>query len=522
MRAHPKHRRPIPDPAAPSTTKEVSARLPAGGKPARSPRCGQRAGTVLRESEKRYRTLFDAIDQGFCVIEVIFDERNKPIDYRFLETNPAFERQTGQVGATGRRVRELAPNHGEHWFETFGKIALTGQPARFQRWAETLHRWYDVYAFRFGRPEDRQVAVLFSDVTVHKAMEEDLHRRAEELQTVLESVPALVWIAHDPDCRRVTGNRLADELLRLPHGAEASLTAPKGQRPTHFQVLKDGRVLAGEDLPVQRAARGEVVTDFDFSVAFDDGTVRHVLGNAMPLFDREGRTRGAVSAFIDVTERKAMEEDLRASLEEKDVLMRELAHRTKNNMQVIAGLLDLQAAKVSDEKFRDVLSDTKNRIRAMALVHEKLYGSGNVSRLNMKEYVEDLAASLLFAHQGSDGRVKLNPEVGDFSLSVDSALPCGLIINELIANSLKHAFPGLKTGTICLSLLSTGKEFVLTYRDDGPGLPEGLDPFRVSSLGLKLVYNLAVRQLRGTMDIRRDPATEFLFRFRDFDLVKRG
>ena len=129
----------------------------------------KQAEGALRESEKRYHTLFDTIDEGFCVVEVIFDEKGKPVDYRFLEVNAAFEKQTGLIDAQGKRMRELAPKHEEHWFEIYGKIALTGQPARFENRAEQLHRWYDVYAFRYGQPEKRQVAILFNDITGRKA-----------------------------------------------------------------------------------------------------------------------------------------------------------------------------------------------------------------------------------------------------------------------------------------------------------------------------------------------------------------
>jgi diguanylate cyclase (GGDEF)-like protein/PAS domain S-box-containing protein len=134
----------------------------------------KQAEEALRESENRYHTLFNAIDEGFCIVEVIFDDNGKPVDYRFLETNPSFEKQTGLVVSQGKRMRELAPKHEEHWFRIYGEIAVTGEPARFQNQAAQLHRWYDVYAFRIGKPEDRQVAILFNDITERKEGEDKL------------------------------------------------------------------------------------------------------------------------------------------------------------------------------------------------------------------------------------------------------------------------------------------------------------------------------------------------------------
>ena len=147
-----------------------------------------RAEAELRESEQNYRMLFESIDEGFCTIEVLFDQNEKPVDYRFLRISPSFERQTGIKNAAGRRMREIAPRHEEHWFEIYGRIALTGEPMRFENEAKQLGRWYDVYAFRVEDPRRRRVGILFNDITERKRAEaeaRDSERRYREVQAEL-------------------------------------------------------------------------------------------------------------------------------------------------------------------------------------------------------------------------------------------------------------------------------------------------------------------------------------------------
>src|SRR5712672_3484085 len=148
----------------------------------------KRAETELRESEQNYRKLFESIDEGFCTIEVLFDQNEKPVDYRFLQISTSFERQTGIKNAAGRRMREIAPQHEEHWFEIYGRIALTGEPMRFENEAKQLGRWYDVYAFRVVDPKPRRVGILFNDITERKRAEaeaRDSERRYREVQAEL-------------------------------------------------------------------------------------------------------------------------------------------------------------------------------------------------------------------------------------------------------------------------------------------------------------------------------------------------
>ena len=129
-----------------------------------------------KKAEEQYRTLFNTMDEGFCIIEMLFDENEKPIDYIFVETNPAFEKQTGLKNAVGKRIRELAPENEEYWYEIYGKVALTGESVRFENRAEALNRWYEVYAYRIGQPKSRKVAILFNDITERKQEEQRISR----------------------------------------------------------------------------------------------------------------------------------------------------------------------------------------------------------------------------------------------------------------------------------------------------------------------------------------------------------
>lgn len=221
-----------------------------------------------------------------------------------------------------------------------------------------------------------------------------------------------------------------------------------------------------------------------------------------------------ISEIQDITARKAAEEELQASLEEKEILLKEIHHRVKNNLQILDSLLWMQYRRIDNDAAKSVLLEGRNRIRSIALIHEKLYSNKSLATIQMADYIPSLLAYLLES-QTSQANVQVRTDINQSSVDINRALPCGLIINELVSNSFKYAFPEGRTGTIEIWFgISPTNTYRLVVRDDGIGLPENLDLNEISSLGLILVTNLT-RQLRGNLQIQsdRDKGTEILIEF---------
>ena len=239
---------------------------------------------------------------------------------------------------------------------------------------------------------------------------------------------------------------------------------------------------------------------------------------------------GLIIQMIDITERKQAEKQIEASLKEKEILLQEIHHRVKNNMQVLSSLLKLQASNVGDERVTDALLECRGRVQAMAFIHETLYGSDTLAIIDFKTYISKVANQIFQSYGTSMDRVKLEVDVEDIKLGIKQATPLGLIVNELVFNSLKHAFPQDRTRQtklweppgnakrlpmiISIDLRSINEnEFELKVSDNGIGILEDLDWRNTNSLGLRLVIILA-DQLDGTVSLDREKGTHFTVRFR--------
>ncbi len=240
--------------------------------------------------------------------------------------------------------------------------------------------------------------------------------------------------------------------------------------------------------------------------SLNEGLEAHVASRTAELVTANHELRESEERFRHIAEQ------IKTSLQEKEVLLKEIHHRVKNNMQVITSLLSLQSKTISDTKALAVFEDSQNRVKSMALIHETLYQSKDLSRINFAEYLKKLVAHVSRSYRIRPNAVKINLHVNDVALPIDTAVPCGLIINELASNALKYAFPADTKGEINITFANTNDEYTLCVSDTGVGLPPDFDPEQGKSLGMKLVRMLT-SQLNGEMECRNGVGTTFQITF---------
>ncbi|MEW6586947.1 MAG: histidine kinase dimerization/phosphoacceptor domain -containing protein [Nitrospirota bacterium] len=298
----------------------------------------------------------------------------------------------------------------------------------------------------------------------------------------------------------------------------------EGTQSAVINILEDFTGEKGRLEETERAVLN-VLEDFSAEKSGLEGTQSAML-NLLDDFDRERVKTEAARRELqqsnaqlrkEMEERSKVEEQVKKSLGEKEALLKEIHHRVKNNLQIIQSMLNLQLPQIKDEKAIALFKESQDRVYSMALIHEKLYQSESLAKIDFLEYIRSLT-NYLFLSYGATGRaIRSKILVKDISLDVDTTIPCALIINELVSNSLKHAFPASRRseepGEICISLrLDVDNRFLLSVSDNGVGLPAGFEIQNSDSLGLKLVVAL-VKQLNGNIHIGGNAGAEFMISF---------
>ncbi|MFS0518046.1 sensor histidine kinase [Nostoc sp. UIC 10607] len=280
---------------------------------------------------------------------------------------------------------------------------------------------------------------------------------------------------------------------------------PTFSAPAALKQVKE----SGLDLPfiIVSGTIGEDTAVAAMKAGAHDYIIKGNLARLIPAVARELREAQVRR------ERKQAEEQIKASLQEKEVLLKEIHHRVKNNLQIISSLLNLQAEYLKDNQALEVFKDSQNRIESMALIHEKLYQSQDLARINFADYIQDLVTNLFYSYNVNSNSITLKMKVEEVFLAIDAAIPCGLIINELISNSLKYAFPERELGEICIDFCSIEPNlFTLTISDNGVGLAQDFDFQATESLGLRLVKGLT-QQLQGNIDFISDNGVKYKIQF---------
>lgn len=358
----------------------------------------QKASAIaLKRSEERYRSLFESIDEGFCIIEVLFDNSGNPYDFRFCEVNPSFEHQTGLRGAAGRTMREFAPNHEQHWFDIYGRVAMTGEATRFENEAKALNRWFDVFASRIEDVDGPRVAVVFKDITERKQltdtlrqsekMAHDAARQAEaersRLDALLQAVPVGIVVS-DSNGAIVLSNATHKELWGEHH--------PNTENVDQFREWKGwwadhsdrhGRRLEAREWTTARILDGEESPrDLIAIESFDVPAVRRtVLITGSAIRDGKGKIVGAVVAQMDISDRIKAEDALRKADLRKDEFLAMLAHELRNPLAPISAAADLlRLGRLDEIRVRQTSSIITRQVKHMTGLVDDLLDVSRVTR----------------------------------------------------------------------------------------------------------------------------------------------
>ncbi|HQP49189.1 MAG TPA: PAS domain S-box protein [Spirochaetota bacterium] len=464
------------------------------------------ARDALRESEEKFRALAESTSTAIMMYQ----------GDRWTYANPAAERICGYTEEELKQLyfwdfvhpdyRDLVRNTGKGRQEGVNELQRY-EFAILTKQGDVRQVELSGTATEFGGKLAGIITVI--DITERKRVEGALKESEERLRALINSTPDIICFK-DGDGRILEANESFLKLFDLEAVAYQGKTDRELARST--DDVYGQSLLRGDETDEKAWESGRIYIDEE-EIQRIDRTVKVFEVIKVPLFNPDKSRKGLVVLGRDISDRKKAEKEIKASLWEKETLLKEIHHRVKNNMQVISSLLGLQASKIENEKVSELFNESRYRVRSMALVHEKLYRSEHLSMVNFGEYIEDITKELQRVYEQDSGAITVVTEISNVFLGVDIAIPCGLIINELLSNSMKHAFADGMPGEIYIGFShQEDGHYRLVIRDNGPGLPPDVDFFNSRSLGLQLV-NALTAQLQGQLFHNTGEGTEVVIVF---------
>ncbi len=459
--------------------------------------------TNFQLSLKSYKTLFDSIGDAIYIQDKngSFLEVNDGVVELYGYDNSFFIGKYPEVLAAPGKV-----NLGE--MEEYFELALQGEPQRFEWWGRRKNG--EVFPKEvqlnpgsyFG---DKVVIGIVRDISEQYSRQEKIKESEELFRQLFKNAP--IGIAMLDEHKEVTMiNKGFEEIF--------------GYTEEEIVGLDLDKIIVPEGLEEEATALTKSTKTFKFNSrrTRKDGSFVDVLIYGVPVVV-DGRTIAVYGIYVDITDRIEAENQVKQSLKEKEVLLSEIHHRVKNNLAVITGLLELQGYNTDSEVAKKVLKDSQLRINSMALIHEKLYQSENLSEIQFDVYIEELLQVISKSHLSNEKPIEIEIEAEPVPLTITQAIPCGLLLNEIVTNSLKHAFPDESEGIIRITFNKTGDKLKLSIGDNGIGLPENYREIKSKSLGMTLINTLA-KQLEAEMfiDTREGTRYDLIFDYEEIDL----
>lgn len=466
---------------------------------------------ALKESEHRFKDLFNHMGSGVAIFESI----NAGEDFELMDINHAgvIMVNVSKDDVIGKNLTEVLPGAGKFGLlNVIKSVWRTGKPeylpaSRYQD--QRLNFWVDNYVYKLSSGE---VVMVFDNITRRKQAEDALRESERKYRDLVELLPLSVFETDEKGNYAFANPAAFETFGYTTEDIKSGMNIMQVVIPEdQVRVMENfGRVIDGEKLG-----------GMEYTVKKKDGSFHPIIVHVDPIIHND-KFKGLRGVIVDISELKDTENKLKASVKEKDMLIKEIHHRVKNNMQIISSLLSLQKQFIDDEEFIDLLQESQNRVKSMAMIHEKLYQSNDLIHINVSEYIKGLVLDLFNSYNIQKEQIKLNIEVEDFSMGIETAVPCGLIISELISNSLKYAFPEGKKGKVYVGLktLNDKGKYELKISDNGIGLQDQIDLQKTNTLGLQLV-NILTKQLNGLILINREYGTEFKIIFKELDYNKR-